>query len=191
MATGDVTGDGFDDVITAAGVGGGPHVQIFDGSTGRIVRGFYAYGSGYVGGVMVATGDVNGDGRADIVTGTGVGGGPHVRVFSGADGSVLGEFFAYAANFTGGVNVAAGDIDGDGRADIITGPGAGGGPHVRAFRGMTWTNLANFFAYDARFTGGVTVAAGDVNGDGRADIITGARRAAVRTFRSSTASTCR
>jgi uncharacterized protein YkwD len=177
VATGDVTGDGFDDVITAAGAGGGPHVQVFDGTTGKIVRGFYAYGSGYVGGVTLAAGDVDGDGRADIVTGTGVGGGPHVRVFSGADGSVLGEFFAYSAGFTGGVNVAAGDVDGDGRADVITGPGPGGGPHVRAFRGMSWTNLANFFAYDARFTGGVTVAAGDVNGDGRADIITGAASA--------------
>ena len=85
--------------------------------------------------MFVAAGDVNGDGRDDVITGAGAGGGPHVRVFSGDDGAELAGFFAYDAAFGGGVRVAAGDFDGDGRADILTGPGAGGGPHVRAFDG--------------------------------------------------------
>ncbi len=63
----------------------------------------------------MAAGDVNGDGRADIVTGAGPGGGPHVRVFSGVDLAVLASFFAYDPGFHGGVSVAAGDINGDGR----------------------------------------------------------------------------
>ena len=95
-----------------------------------------AYNAAFTGGVFVAAGDINGDGQADIVTGPGAGGGPHVRIFSGAAARVLGEYFAYSAAFSGGVNVAAGDVNGDGTADVITGAGAGGGPHVRVFSGV-------------------------------------------------------
>lgn len=174
VATGDVTGDGIEDIITAAGPGGGPHVKVFNSVTGQLVYSFFAYSSNFVGGVFVASGDVNGDGRADIITGAGAGGGPHVRVFSGATGNELVGFFPYPTNFVGGVMVAAGDIDGDGKADVVTGAGAGGGPLVRTFKGGTWANLQTFYAYAPNFTGGVSVAASDFNGDSRADIITGA-----------------
>jgi uncharacterized repeat protein (TIGR01451 family) len=174
VAIGDVTGDGIPDIITGAGPGGGPHVEVFDGSNGALVYSFMAYDPSFRGGVFVAAGDVNGDGRADIITGAGAGGGPHVEVFSGADLSLLHTFMAYSPSFTGGVRVAAGDVTGDGRADIITGAGAGGGPHVEVFDGPTGQLVRTFMAYDASFVGGVFVAAGDVNGDGRADIITGA-----------------
>src|SRR5438477_54410 len=85
--------------------------------------------------VRGASADVDADGFADIVVGAGAGGGPHVQVVSGATGAGLASFFAYSTAFTGGVQVAAGDIDGDGKADIITGAGAGGGPHVQVFSG--------------------------------------------------------
>src|SRR4029079_11796360 len=51
-----------------------------------------------------------------------------------------------------------GDVNGDGRADLITGAGPGGGPHVRAFSGLDHSELASFFAYPASFAGGVFVA---------------------------------
>jgi hypothetical protein len=72
------------------------------------------------------------------------------------------SFFAYAGGFTGGVVVAVADVDGDGRADVITGTGPGGGPHVRVFDGTTGAPLtgplASFFPYDPGFTGGAFVA---------------------------------
>jgi hypothetical protein len=55
------------------------------------------------------------------------------------------------------VRVAAGDVNGDGRADIITGAGPGGGPHVRVFDGATLAELDSFFAYNPLFGGGVFV----------------------------------
>jgi Bacterial Ig domain/FG-GAP-like repeat len=173
-ALGDVNGDGTLDIITAAGPGGGPHVRVFNGTNLAELASFYAYTPTFTGGVFVAAGDVDGDGRADIITGAGAGGGPHVRVFSGADLSELASFYAYTPGFSGGVSVAAGDVDGDGRADIITGAGPGGGPHVRVFRGGDLAELATLYAYSAAFDGGVSVAAADVNGDGLSDIITGA-----------------
>ncbi|QEL15922.1 Ig-like domain-containing protein [Limnoglobus roseus] len=171
VAAGDVNGDGKADIITGAGAGGGPHVLVHDVATGRTVMSFFAYDSSFRGGVDVATGDVNGDGKADIITGSGIGGGPHVKVFSGADGSVLQSFFAYDSSFRGGVTVAAGDLNGDGLADVITGTNAGGGPAVSVFDGSDRAVLASFFAFDSANRGGVRVSAADVNGDGRADIL--------------------
>ncbi|MGL4421579.1 MAG: FG-GAP-like repeat-containing protein, partial [Gemmataceae bacterium] len=142
------------------------------GLTQTVIREFFPYEDTFRGGVLVAAGDVNGDGRADIITGTGIGGGPRVQVFDGASGAVLTNFFAYEDSFRGGVQVAAGDINGDGKADVITGTGVGGGPRVSAFDASNTTVYANFFAYEDSFRGGVQVASGDINGGG-ADIITG------------------
>src|SRR5207248_1324751 len=122
------------------------------------------------GGVSVAAGDINADGFDDIIAGAGAGGGPNVIVFSGKDGSLLRNFFAYDSAFTGGVTVAAGDVDGDGRFEIITGAGPGGGPNVGIFDGDA-QRMASFFAFDPAFTGGVYVATGRVRGIGFASII--------------------
>ena len=103
-------------------------------------------------------GDVNGDGFADIVVGAGAGGGPDVRVYSGANPAILlRDFFAYNTNFTGGVRLAVSDVDGDGFADIITAPGAGGAPDLRVFDVATLARLDEFMAYDPSFLGGVFV----------------------------------
>ncbi|MBX7104648.1 MAG: FG-GAP-like repeat-containing protein [Gemmataceae bacterium] len=174
VAQGDINGDDVPDIVLGAGPGGGPHVRVFDGRDLRVLMDFYAYGASFRGGVWIAAGDVNNDGKDDVITGADAGGGPHVRVFSGANGSELLGFFAFDPGFVGGVRVAAGDVNGDGKADIVTGAGPGGGPHVRAFSGAGAAPLASFFPYDATFRGGVFVAAGDYDGDGKADIVTGA-----------------
>jgi len=174
VAAGDVNGDGKADIIVGTDSGAPPIVRVFDGAQGNLIRSFFAYSPLFTGGVRVAAGDVNGDGVADIITGPGAGGGPNVKVFDGTNGALLQSFFAYSPGFLGGVYVAAGDVNGDGSADIVTGPGSGGGPQVKAFDGVTLETLKSFFAYDPTFQGGVRVAAGDVNGDGLADIVTGA-----------------
>ncbi len=158
-------------VITGAGPSGAPHVRALNAS-GAVQSQFFAYAETFRDGVYVATGDVDGDGVDEIITGAGDGGAPHVRVFE-QDGTVIGQFFAYATTFRGGVYVAAGDVDGDGVDEIITGAGYTGGPHVRVFD-LTGNVLDQFFAYALTFRGGVQVAAGDVNGDGVDEIITGA-----------------
>ena len=173
VATGDVTGDGVDDVATSTGPGGSANIRVFDGKTGALVRSFFGYPPAFVGGVNVALGDVNDDGFADIVCGVGVGGGPNVRVFSGKDGVLLASFFAYPSSFLGGVRVASADLTGDGFADIICGVGSGGGPNVRVYDGRTGALLSSFFAYAPAFVGGLFLSTGDVNGDGVPDILTG------------------
>jgi hypothetical protein len=102
---------------------------------GTPVASFFAYGADFHGGVSVALGDVDGDFDDEIVTGAGPGGGPHVRVFR-SDGTDTGVgFMAYDPHYTGGVNVATADLDGDGVDEIITAPASPGGPHVRIWSG--------------------------------------------------------
>jgi hypothetical protein len=78
------------------------------------------------------------------------------------------SFFPFPVGFTGGVRVAADDLNGDGFADLVVGAGPGGGPHVQVFRNLstgpgafggldTASPVASFFPFPAEFTGGVYV----------------------------------
>jgi len=156
-----------EEIVTAPGPGGGPHVRLFSRDGNSISPGFMAYNPGFSGGVYVGCGDVDPANPGDeIITGAGAGGGPHVRVFD-KDGRLLSEFLAYDSRFDGGVRVASAGNR------IVTAPGAGGGPHVRVL-GPTGVEVGGFFAYAPSFSGGVYVAGGDVLGDGTEEIVTGA-----------------
>jgi hypothetical protein len=175
VAIGDVNGDGTPDIITAPGQDGGPDIRIWDVTTNgtTMIGEFNAYSPFFQGGVFVAAGDVNGDGKAEIITGPDTGGGPDVRVFN-LSGALLQEFAPYSQSFTGGVRVAAGDLIGAGHADIITASGPGMPALVEAFDGTTLKMIQSQAPYGPFFLGGAYVAAGDFNSDGRADIIVGA-----------------
>lgn len=218
---GDVNGDGLDDLIIGApyadagGSNRGQAYVIFGKSTGFAAtmnlsslngsNGFTLNGSAdgdFAGRSVSGAGDVNGDGLADVIvgapsapeaggtgrgqsyvvfgrtnliaTGPDKGGGPVVNVYQ-SDSSLRFEILAYAENFSGGVRVAVGDITGDGQPDIITAPGPGMMGRIKAFDGRTGlpiSSLPNIFRpYGIGYLRGVYVAAGDVNGDGKADII--------------------
>lgn len=180
VAAGDVNGDGIEDIVTAAGFGGGPHIRVFN-INGQVLAQFFAYDASTRGGAYLAVGDVNGDGIDEIVTGAGKGMRPEVKVFN-YQGKLLDHFMAYAPSFYGGVKVALGDVNKDGKSEIITGAGAGGGPHVRIFDEHGGV-ISQFFAFNQDFRGGVSVGAGDVNGDGIADVVVGAGVGTVPTVR--------
>jgi len=162
----DLNKDGLKEVIVTEG----NKIKIYN-KENKLIKEFYPYTERYKREVSFSVGDLDGDGFDEIVTGTGQGGGPHVRIFSWNGKLIHPGFFAYSKYFRGGVNVACGDLDGDGKDEIITGAGFGGGPHVRVFTGSGKVIGSGFFAFDSGQRKGVKVIANDLDGDGRAEII--------------------
>ncbi|MGL6095709.1 MAG: FG-GAP repeat domain-containing protein, partial [Fimbriiglobus sp.] len=158
----DLTGDGKADIITGTDRGGGPRVRVFDGAaaaTGRelVLADFLAIDDpSFRGGVRVAVGDVNADGTQDLIASAGNGGGPRV---AGFDGRALGrgrveklfpDFFAFEPGVRNGVYLTAGDVTGDGAADLVLGGGPGGGPRVRVVDGAALLAAGPVGSLDSR-----------------------------------------
>jgi hypothetical protein len=146
---------------------------------------FLSYQQGFMGGVFVAAGDVNGDGLADVITGPGIGRRSNVKVIDATKlnqgsptttikpGALLANILAFQQGFLGGVRVASGDLNGDGRTDVVTGQGPGGLSRVKVFGGPDLMVTAAFRPFGPDFGGGVFVGTGNVKGFAFDDVIVG------------------
>lgn len=179
VAAADVDGDGRSEVVAVQGRDATPTVKVFkvDGETATEHVSFPAYADTMRSGVYVASADVDGDGRDEIVTAPGAGGAPYVRVWAIPNRNqraLVAGFWAYAPGFAGGLSVAGFDHNGDGRDEIATAAGAGGGPHVQVFAvaNRTATPVTGFMAYDPNFTGGVLIAGGRLSGYAAEELVT-------------------
>ena len=190
-ASADLTGDGVPDLVVGAGPGSVPRVVILDGKTSATIVAFSAFEDSFRGGVFVAAGDMDGDGRAEVVVTPDESGGPVVAVYRGSklaagvggQDAQITRFFGIAGdpNFRGGCRPALGDLNGDGAADLVVSAGVLGGPRIAIFDGLSLKAaspdpgrlVGDFFAFEDTLRNGAFVAAGDVTGDGRADIAFG------------------
>lgn len=173
IATGDVDGDGKDELAVAQAEQGHAWIKVYKNNTQQSIIGEWnAYGN-VESGASVAMGDVDGDGKDEIITGAGPGGGPHVRVFE-ADGTAKAIWFmAFHPDYRGGIDVATGDVDGDGKDEI----------GVCQKTQQAWckvyrfdnnhTQLGEWKAY-GEFEVGASLDMGDIDSDGKAEVITGA-----------------
>lgn len=182
----DINGDGYGDLIWAAGAGGGPRIATFNGRqlnagsnvSFKLTGDFFALGDTSLrDGCFLAGGDLNGDSIGDIAFGGGSGAPPIVVVHSGAqlaanivasagNASTL-QSKAFFTTTTGvnsknGLRVAVKDLNQDNVADLILGSAPGAGSHIVAYDGREITlgnsgaQLLGFDAF-ANFTGGVFV----------------------------------
>lgn len=181
VARADVTGDGTPDVIVGSGGGMLGRVRIWNGATNQLVFDVVPF-ENFTGGIVLATGDLNGDGTADVIIGPDLGGGPRIQVWTGGalQQKLMNDFFGLPyPEFRGGLRLASADVNKDGVSDLVVAPGWGGGPRVTLYDGRTIANLRptllvnDFFAFDGSLRTGMYLAAGDVDGDGYADIVVG------------------
>ena len=152
-----------------------------DGATGAELFSIMPYGNTFTGGAYVSLGDINGDGKADLAITPDITGGPRVRIFSGNGFGQMADFFGIDdVDFRGGARTAIGDLNHDGKGDLIVSAGFGGGPRIALFDGSQLTLaggpkfIGDFFAFEPELRNGAYLAIGDLNGDGYGELLAGA-----------------
>jgi len=196
-SAGDVDADGFPDVLvgapgtaqskfTPAGPG---YAKVFSGATGSLLQAIPGGAAENFGNAVAGLGDVNGDGHSDyaVQAPNGAFGGNAnagiVRVYSGASGTLLYSIGGSAAfEGFGRALASAGDVNGDGTADLLVGSSNANGYAgvARVFSGGTGQTLFSFSgATPNPAFGGAVGAAGDVNDDGFPDLVVGAPSATI------------
>jgi hypothetical protein len=174
---------------------GTPTVSIIDPASGTVVRQFDVYEQGFMGGVQTAIHDVDNDGRDEIVVAPGRGRVGEIRVFD-LDGEEMPEYriTPFGSSFLSGVNIALGDVDGDGMKDLIAGQAAGSTVSIHLGVRLGWeaTPFRRYTPYGTTHLAGVSVAAADIgtitNGsisqtdskDGRAELVLGTGPGAIK-----------
>lgn len=166
VALGDLDGDARLEIVVGAGPGREPEVRVFEPG-GRRISSFLAFDAPYQSGVSVAAGDLDGDGRAEVVA-SALAPPARIRIFG-----PTGKARTLIQPVTDGapLEVAVADLSGDGRAEIIAGRSAGSEPWVEVLDPRTGELVGRFLAFDREFTGGIHVAAGDLDLDGRDEIV--------------------
>ena len=175
---------------------GTPTVSLVDPLSGDLINQFHVYETQFAGGVRTAIADMNGDGVDDIVVAPGEGRVAEVRVFD-VSGTEMSEYRLrpFGPSFLGGVNIALGDVDGDGVNDLIAAQSRGS--TVSIFRGNSesgWETspFRSYTPYGSTHLAGVNVAIADIgeitNGtinqidskDGRSELVIGTGAGAVK-----------
>ena len=188
VSVGDVDGDGLGELILGLGRGGGGWIAVLDDAVHgyallQWVRVNWPDYNSANGEVFPAAGDLDGDGRAEIVAGLGAGSQGWIQIMDDAASSfqhLAWRQVAYASYnaANGTTHPAAADLDGDGKAEIVLGLGNGGGGWMEVINsaGGNYSHRAwiqvNYPSYCSS-NGSTFPASGDTDGDGRAEIVVG------------------
>ncbi|MGY3091205.1 hypothetical protein ACVWYF_004271 [Hymenobacter sp. UYAg731] len=170
ITIGDVNADGRPDLVMGSNMGTGVGVLLASATTLGTFTPALTYASGSTGTVSVALGDVNGDGRTDLVTANSSGATVSVLLGTAGTGSLFATPVTYSS---GGIEpnfAVLSDINGDGRLDIVVGNNGSGSIGVLTGRAAQAGTFAPATTYSSGGNGPIGLAVADLNNDGRRDI---------------------
>lgn len=179
ISLGDVDNDGMAEIVAGAGAGGGPHIRIFNLS-GELKYQFFAFDGKKRNGVIAAVADTDGDGKNEIIA-MEAAGKPFIRIMD-ESGKILKDNIKI--DMAGALGLAAGDVDNDGRAEIVVSAGAGAAGKIKVMDD-SGAVLGEFFPFGKNFYGGVNISVADIANSGWAEIIAarrGAGNSEIRAF---------
>jgi CSLREA domain-containing protein len=130
-------------------------VAVFDYGTKTKAGVFTAYVFGSAG-VNVAAGDVNGDGVSDIIVSAARGTDRRVLLYRADTRTAEGQIM-WTGLVGSGLRVAVGDLDGDGKLDVVVASGKYTQPTIRGYSGTSFLELAGWQPFANNFLGGVLV----------------------------------
>ncbi|CAN5518104.1 hypothetical protein BH11PLA2_BH11PLA2_20000 [soil metagenome] len=172
-ALADANGDGTDDIIVAAGPSGSTNLEIYNGTTGALLRTQSISDKVTGSGVSIAAAGKNASGQALLAVGANIDNTATMEIINLSTQATVTSLLPFG-NYDGPLTIAAADVNADSVADIIVGAGKGGGPRLAVINGATGARLYDGFMYETFFNGGIHVSVGDLTADNKPEIVIGA-----------------
>jgi len=172
MVVGDMSGDGKADVLTVEEEGGGKYRYMLGTSSGTGIASWSQILSGMAPAGSLELGDLTGDGKDDIIAVEDEGGGKYRYMLGTGTGAGISSWKAILTGMSAADDMAVGDINGDGKEDIVTAEAEGGGNFRYMLGTSSGTGVASWKQIMSGMSNPSDMELGDVTGDGKADVVT-------------------
>lgn len=167
IASGDIDGNGIDEIFIVP-KNNNSFVKIFKDN--KIYYEFNVFKNAKIG-ASITSGDINYDGREEIILGAGEGGGPQVKAYN-FKGKELASFFAFNPSLRSGIDVATGNFDEDENEEIFVSQKSGGQGLAKIYKfndSLTFFDTISFYPRNLNL--GANISTGDVNDDNKAEVL--------------------